>query len=64
MCTEQCNHTWSTNTGKGGKPSYLGPRGLMHVWCIRGCGARTFFTADQWIELPRKMKTERPRKTN
>jgi hypothetical protein len=45
-----CNHKYSTNTGRGGKPEFKPMNGLMvnHVWCIH-CGERTWLTESQLL---------------
>ncbi len=52
---EQCKHTWASNSGKGGKPEFkknsqMSNDPLMHVRCEE-CGARTWLTEQQWVEL-------------
>jgi len=52
---ENCNHIWISNSGLGGHPEFkknsqMSSEPLMHVLC-ENCGARTWFTEDQWNRL-------------
>jgi len=52
---DDCSHVWISNSGKGGHPEFrqnrqMSSEALMHVLCEE-CGARTWFTKDQWDNL-------------
>lgn len=49
---KNCDHMWISNSGKGGVPLFeieynMSNVPIMHVKCTK-CGARTWFTQQQW----------------
>lgn len=54
--SEDCSHLWIPNSGLGGEPRFERNRQLsgeptMHAMCEH-CGAPTWFTEEQWWEMP------------
>lgn len=54
--TEECNHYWISNSGRGGEPEFRPNRHMwaepmMHVRCSE-CGCRTWFSEKQWYAIP------------
>ena len=50
--SEECDHEWIANTGRGGEPDFrlnrqMSAEPLMHVMCAK-CGTRTWMTQQQW----------------
>jgi hypothetical protein len=58
-----CAHRWIANSGRGGSPDWRrwNRSIVMHVACS-GCGARTWFTPEQWNRLPRADETRQMRR--
>ena len=54
MNGQKCKHKWDANGGKGGKAEFMKTSvfndPVTHATC-KECGARTFFTEQQWNSL-------------